>query len=73
MGRVELRCKSYRVGRQRLRAVRRRRGLPARQPKAFTPRTTDSTHELRCAPRRLLKPNAGPAHARLMRDFQPAQ
>ena len=32
----------------------RRRGLQALQPKAFTPRTTDSTHGLRCAPNRLL-------------------
>jgi transposase InsO family protein len=32
----------------------RRRGLHALQPKAFTPRTTDSAHELRCAPNRLL-------------------
>ena len=48
--RVALRKKGHRVGRQRLRAVRRRRGLHALQPKAFTPRTTDSTHGLRCAP-----------------------
>ena len=52
--RVELRRKGYRVGRQRLRAAMRRRGLRALQPKAFTPRTTDSTHGLRCAPNRLL-------------------
>jgi len=32
----------------------RRQGLRALQPKAFTPRTTDSTHGLRCAPNRLL-------------------
>ena len=32
----------------------RRRGLRALQPKAFTPRTPDSTHGLRCAPNRLL-------------------
>ena len=32
----------------------RRRGLHALQPKAFPPRTTDSTHGLRCAPNRLL-------------------
>jgi transposase InsO family protein len=32
----------------------RRQGLHALQPKAFTPRTTDSTHGLRCAPNRLL-------------------
>ena len=37
-----------------LRAAMRRRGLRALQPKAFTPRTTDSTHGLRCAPNRLL-------------------
>ena len=52
--RVEPRRKGYRVGRQRLRAAMRRRGLRALQPKAFTPRTTDSTHGLRCAPNRLL-------------------
>ena len=31
----------------------RRRGLRALQPKAYTPRTTNSTHLLRCAPNRL--------------------
>ena len=31
-----------------------RGGLHALQPKAFTPRTTNSTHGLRCAPNRLL-------------------
>jgi putative transposase len=51
---VALRKKGRRVGRQRLRAAMRRRGLHALQPKAFTPRTTDSTHGLRCAPNRLL-------------------
>ncbi|MBO3273543.1 IS3 family transposase, partial [Hymenobacter defluvii] len=51
---VALRHKGYQVGRQRLRAAMRRRGLHALQPKAFTPRTTDSTHGLRCAPNRLL-------------------
>lgn len=30
------------------------RGLQALKPKDFTPRTTDSTHALRCAPNRLL-------------------
>ena len=52
--RVALRKKGYRVGRQRLRTAMRRRGLRALQPKAFTPRTTDSPHGLRCAPNRLL-------------------
>ena len=52
--RVELRRKGYRVGWQRLRTALRRRGLHALQPKAFTPRTTDATHRLRCAPNRLL-------------------
>ena len=52
--RVELRRKGYHVGRQRLRTAMRRRGLHALQPKAFTPRTTDSTHGRRCAPNRLL-------------------
>ena len=51
---VALRSKGHRVGRQRLRAAMRRRGLHALQPKAYTPRTTDSTHGLRCAPNRLL-------------------
>ncbi len=51
---VALRQKGHRVGRQRLRTARRRRGLHALQPKAYTPRTTDSTHGLRCAPNRLL-------------------
>jgi putative transposase len=51
---VALRGKGYRVGRQRLRTAMRRRGLHALQPKAFTPRPTDSTHGLRCAPNRLL-------------------
>lgn len=49
-----MRRKGYRVGRQRLRVAMRRRGLHALQPKAFTPRTTDSTHGLRYAPNRLL-------------------
>ncbi|GAA4013886.1 hypothetical protein GCM10022408_28770 [Hymenobacter fastidiosus] len=51
---VALRQKGHRVGRQRLRTAMRRRGLRALQPKANTPRTTDSTHGLRCAPNRLL-------------------
>jgi transposase InsO family protein len=52
---VALRRKGYRVGPQRLRGAMRRWGLHALQHKAFTPRTTDSTHGLRCAPNRLLK------------------
>ena len=60
---VALRGKGYRVGRQRLRSAMRRRGLHALQPKAFTPRTTDSTHGLRCAPNRLLnQPKPTQAH-----------
>jgi len=51
---VALRRKGYQVGRQRLRAAMRRRDLHALQPKTFTPRTSDSTHGLRCAPNRLL-------------------
>ena len=51
---VALRGKGYRIGRQRLRSAMRRRGLHALQHKAFTPRTTDSTHGLRCAPNLLL-------------------
>ena len=49
-----LRGKGYWVGRQRLRVAMRRRGLYALQPKAFAPRTTDSTHGRRCASNRLL-------------------
>ena len=52
--RVALREKGHRVGRQRLRTAMRRRGLHALQPTAYTPRTTDSPHGLRCAPNRLL-------------------
>jgi transposase InsO family protein len=51
---VALRRKGHRIGPHRLREAMRRRGLRALQPKAFTPRTTDSTHGLRCAPNRLL-------------------
>ena len=51
---VALRQNGHAVGRQRLGTAMRRRGLRALQPKAFTPRTTDSTHGLRCAPNRLL-------------------
>jgi putative transposase len=51
---VALRQDGHRVGRQCLRVAMRRQGLHALQPKAFTPRTTDSTHGLRCAPNRLL-------------------
>ena len=51
---VALRRKGYRVGRPRLRAAMRRRALHALQPKAYTPRTTDATHGLRCASNRLL-------------------
>lgn len=40
-----MQAQGYRVGRRGLRAV---------QPRAYTPRTTDSTHGLRCAPNRLL-------------------
>ena len=52
--RVEMQEKGHRVGRQRLRIAMRAHGLRALQPRAFTPRTTDSTHTLRCAPNRLL-------------------
>lgn len=51
---VDLRYKGHRVGRQRRRTAMRRLGLRALQPKAYTPRTTDPTHGLRCAPNRLL-------------------
>ena len=36
------------------RSAVRRRGTRALQPKAFTPRTTNSIHGLRCASNRLL-------------------
>lgn len=52
--RAELRAQGHAVGRQRLRGVLHRYGLRALQPRRFTPRTTDSTHGLRCAPNRLL-------------------
>ena len=42
------------MGRQRLRMAVCRRWRRALQLKAYTPRTTDSTHGLRCAPNRLL-------------------
>ena len=47
---VELREEGQRVGRQALRTGLRRHGQRALQPKAFAPRTTDSTHGWRCAP-----------------------
>ena len=60
--RAELQEKGHRVGRQRLRTAMRRLGLRALQPRAFAPRTTDSTHGLRCAPNRVLDQPA-PTHA----------
>ncbi len=51
---VVLRQNGHRVGRQRLRAAMRRRGLHALQPKAYTLRTINATHGPRCAPNRLL-------------------
>ena len=51
---VELREKGHRVGRQALRTGLRRHHRRALQPKAFAPRTTDSTHGQRCAPNLLL-------------------
>ena len=60
---VALRHKGHHVGRQRLRTAMRRRGLHALQPKAFTPRTTDSTHGLRWTPNQLLdQPKPTQAH-----------
>ena len=52
--RVALRKKGHRVDRQALRTALARWGLRALQPKAYTPRMTDSTYGLRCAPNRLL-------------------
>jgi putative transposase len=51
---VELRELSYCVGRYALRTALRRHGGKAVLPKAFTPRTTDSTHDQRCVPNLLL-------------------
>ena len=51
---VELRELGHQVGRQAIRTALRRQERKARQPKAFVPRTTDSTHEKRCAPNLLL-------------------
>ena len=47
---VELR----KLGRHALRTRLRRHGRRALQPRAFAPRTTDSTHGQRCAPNLLL-------------------
>ena len=51
---VELRELGHRVGRQNLRTALRRHGRKTLRPKDFTPRTTDSTHDQRCAPNLLL-------------------
>ncbi|AMJ65941.1 hypothetical protein AXW84_11245 [Hymenobacter sp. PAMC 26628] len=51
--RVALRPQGHRVGRRALCTAMRRRGRRALPPKAYTPRTTDSTPGLRCAPNRL--------------------
>lgn len=51
---VELCALGRWVGRQALRTASRRHGRKALKPKAFTPRTTDSTHGKRCAPNLLL-------------------
>ena len=51
---VELREKGHRVGRQALRTGLRRHHRRALQPKAFAPRTTDSTPGQRSAPNLLL-------------------
>jgi putative transposase len=53
--RAEFQAQGHRVGRQRLRTALRRLGLRALQPKAYVPRTTDSTHGQRCAPNLLLE------------------
>ena len=49
--RAEFQAKGQRIGRQRLRTAMRRLGLRALQPKSYVPRTTDSTHGQRCAPK----------------------
>ena len=62
---VELQEKGHQVGRQALRTGLRRHGRQALQPKAYIPRTTDSTHELHCAPNLLLD-QPKPAQANLV-------
>jgi putative transposase len=52
--RVELRELGHQVGRQAIRTALRRQARKVLQPKAFVPRTTDSTHGKRCAPNLLL-------------------
>ena len=52
--RAALHQEGHRVGRQALRTALVRRGLRALQPKAYTPRTTDSTRDLCCAPNHVL-------------------
>ncbi|MGI4736078.1 MAG: IS3 family transposase [Janthinobacterium lividum] len=52
--RVELRELGHQVGRQAIHTALRRQARKALQPKAFVPRTTDSTHGKRCAPNLLL-------------------
>ncbi len=51
---VGLRELGHRLGRQALRTGLRRHLRRALQPKAFAPRTTDSTHGQRCVPNLLL-------------------
>jgi len=51
---VELRENGHLVWRQALRTGLRWHGRRALEPKAFAPRTTDSTHGRRCAPHMLL-------------------
>ena len=52
--RVELHELGHPVGRQAIRTALRRQARKALQPKAFVPRTTDSTHGKQCAPNLLL-------------------
>ena len=61
---VELQEKGHQVGRQALRTGLRRHGRRALQPKAFAPRTTDSTHGRRCAPNLLRDAQARLSHSR---------
>ena len=56
---AELREKGHRVDRQALRTGLRRHHRRTLQPKAFAPRTTDSTHGQRCA-----RPGAGASRGR---------
>ena len=54
--RVALHQEGHRMGRQALRSALARRGLRALQPKAYTPRTTNSTHGFSLRPQPAARP-----------------